>query len=71
MQRTNNPITVISIDKTRNAKEYFDDLLVLSTHIRIVVFVDAKKNDIYNSYMLLWRVTYNMDASSCTFINLG
>jgi len=62
MQRTNNPITVISIDKTRNAKEYFDDLLVLSTHIRIVIFVDAKKNDIYNSYMLLWRVTNNMDA---------
>jgi 4-hydroxy-3-polyprenylbenzoate decarboxylase len=62
MQRTNNPITVISVNKTKNVKEYFDALLPLSTHIRIVVFVDAKKNDIYNSYMLIWRVTNNMDA---------
>ncbi len=62
MQRTNNPITVISVNKTRNVKEYFDDLLVLSTHMRIVVFVDDEKNDIYNSYMLIWRVTNNMDA---------
>ncbi len=62
MRRTNNPITVISVNKTRNVKEYFDDLLVLSTHMRIVVFVDAQKNDIYNSYMLIWRVTNNMDA---------
>ncbi|WP_457750031.1 menaquinone biosynthesis decarboxylase [Sulfurimonas sp.] len=62
MRRTKNPITVISINKQRNVREYFDDLLVLSTHIRIVVFVDAAKNDIYNSYMLIWRVTNNMDA---------
>ncbi len=62
MQRSNNPVTVISIDKKRNVKEYFDDLLELSTHLRVVVFVDAKKNDIHNSYMLIWRVTNNMDA---------
>ncbi|WP_151900681.1 menaquinone biosynthesis decarboxylase [Sulfurimonas hydrogeniphila] len=62
MQRTNNPVTVISVDKKRNVKEYFDDLLVLSTHVRVVVFVDAEKNDIRNSYMLIWRVTNNMDA---------
>ncbi|UCN01162.1 menaquinone biosynthesis decarboxylase [Sulfurimonas sp. SWIR-19] len=62
MQRTNNPVTVISVEKKRNVKEYFDDLLVLSTHVRVVVFVDAEKNDIRNSYMLIWRVTNNMDA---------
>ena len=62
MQRTNNPITVISVHKSKNVKEYFDALLSLSTHMRIVVFVDANKNDIYNSYMLIWRVTNNMDA---------
>jgi len=62
MRRTNNPITVVSVNKTRNVKEYFDDLLVLSTHMRIIVFVDDEKNDIYNSYMLIWRVTNNMDA---------
>ena len=62
MRQTNNPVTVISVKKNRNVKEYFDDLLSLSTHMRIVVFVDANKNDIYNSYMLIWRVTNNMDA---------
>lgn len=69
MRRTNNPITVISVNKTRNVKEYFDDLLVLSTHLRIVVFVDAKKNDIYNSYMLIWRVTNNMDALRDVYVS--
>ena len=62
MRRTSNPITVISVKKTKNAKEYFDMLLPLSTHIRIVVFVDEAKNDLFNSYMLIWRVTNNIDA---------
>ncbi|HIP14886.1 MAG TPA: menaquinone biosynthesis decarboxylase [Sulfurimonas autotrophica] len=69
MQRTNNPITVISINKEKNVKEYFDDLLVLSPHMRIVVFVDAEKNNIYNSYMLIWRVTNNMDALRDVYIS--
>ena len=69
MRRTNNPITVISINKTKNIKKYFDDLLPLSTHMRIVVFVDAQKNDIYNSYMLIWRVTNNMDALRDIYIS--
>jgi 4-hydroxy-3-polyprenylbenzoate decarboxylase len=62
MRRTKNPITVISVDKTKNAKEYFDALVTLSTNMRIVVFVDAAKNDIENAYMLVWRVTNNMDS---------
>ena len=62
MRRTSNPITVISVKKSKNAKEYFDMLLPLSTHIRIVVFVDEEKNDIFNSYMLIWRVSNNIDA---------
>ena len=62
MTRTKNPITVISVNKTKSAKEYFDMLITLSTNIRIVVFVDEKKNDIYNAYMLVWRVTNNIDA---------
>ncbi len=62
MRRTKNPITVISVEKTKSAKEYFDALVSLSKNIRIVVFVDAKKNDIENSYMLLWRVSNNIDA---------
>ncbi len=62
MRRTKNPITVITVNKTKNAREYFDALLSLSTNIRVVVFVDEKANDVLNSYMLLWRVTNNMDA---------
>jgi 4-hydroxy-3-polyprenylbenzoate decarboxylase len=69
MRRTKNPITVISVNKTKNAKEYFDALVTLSTNIRIVVFVDEAKNDVFNSYMLVWRVTNNMDAVRDVFIS--
>jgi 4-hydroxy-3-polyprenylbenzoate decarboxylase len=62
MRRTKNPITVITVNKSKNAKEYFEALISLSTNIRIVVFVDDKANDVLNSYMLIWRVTNNMDA---------
>lgn len=69
MRRTKNPITVISLNKTKNARHYFDALLPLSMHLRIIVFVDAAKNDIYNAYMLLWRATNNMDAMRDVFIS--
>jgi len=69
MQRTKNPITVISINKTKNVKEYFDALIGLSPHLRIVVFVDATKNDVHNSYMLIWRVTNNIDAQRDVFVS--
>jgi 4-hydroxy-3-polyprenylbenzoate decarboxylase len=69
MQRTKNPITVISINKTKNVKEYFDVLVTLSPHLRIVVFVDAAKNDVHNSYMLVWRVTNNIDAQRDIFVS--
>ena len=69
MRRTKNPITVISVNKTKNAKEYFDALVNLSTNIRIVVFVDEAKNDIFNSYMLIWRVTNNIDAMRDIYIS--
>ena len=69
MRRTKNPITVISVNKTKNAKEYFNALVDLSPNIRIVVFVDEKKNDIYNSYMLVWRVSNNIDAQRDIYIS--
>lgn len=69
MRRTSNPITVISLKKTKPVKEYFDALVSLSTHIRIVVFVDTKANDVFNSYMLIWRVTNNMDSMRDVFIS--
>ena len=69
MRRTKNPITVISVNKTKSAKEYFNALVDLSTNIRIVVFVDENKNDIFNPYMLVWRVTNNMDAGRDVYIS--
>jgi 4-hydroxy-3-polyprenylbenzoate decarboxylase len=69
MRRTKNPLTVISVNKTKNAKEYFDALAGLNAHIRIVVFVDVAKNDIFNPYMLIWRVTNNIDAIRDIFIS--
>ena len=69
MRRTNNPVTVISVNKTKTAKEYFDALVTLSTNIRIVVFIDEEKNDVFNSYMLIWRVTNNMDALRDVFVD--
>ena len=69
MRKTKNPVTIISIKKTKNVKEYFDALVNLSPNIRIVVFVDDKANDIYNSYMTIWRVTNNIDALRDIFIS--
>jgi len=69
MRRTKNPITVISLNKTKNVKEYFDSLIDLSTNIRIVVFVDDKNNDVENSYMTIWRVTNNIDAGRDIFVS--
>jgi len=62
MIRSKNPITVISIKKNKNARAYFNALVELSPHLRIVIFVNADKNDVLNPYMLIWRVTNNMDA---------
>ncbi|MBL4729976.1 MAG: menaquinone biosynthesis decarboxylase, partial [Sulfurimonas sp.] len=67
MTITKNPITVISLHKKQSAKVYFKALEPLSKYLRIVVFIDAPKNDIFNPYMLVWRVTNNIDAGRDIF----
>lgn len=37
-------------------------ILQMQKSLRIVVIVDAAKNDLDNLYMLLWRVVNNIDA---------
>ncbi|DAB28165.1 MAG: menaquinone biosynthesis decarboxylase [Sulfurimonas sp. RIFOXYD12_FULL_33_39] len=69
MRRTKNPITVISVKKIKNVKSCFEALVELSMHIRIVIFIDEAKNDIFNPYMLIWRVTNNMDALRDVFVS--
>ncbi len=69
MRITKNPITVISLKKSKPVKEYFQILKPLNKNIRILVFVDEEKNDIFNPYMLVWRVTNNIDAQRDIFIS--
>ena len=68
MRHTNNPITVISVNKSKTGKDYFEALGSLKKNLRIVVIVDEEKNDITNPYMLIWRVTNNMDAVRDVFV---
>ncbi len=63
MRHTANPITVISVNKTRSLKNAMSALEELKSFVRIAVFVDEEKNDIHNPYMLIWRVTNNIDAA--------
>ena len=63
MKETANPITVITLKKDTSLSGLFDHLDILKKHLRIVVFVDEKNNNIDNPYMLVWRVVNNMDAS--------
>ncbi len=69
MRHTNNPITVISVEKKLKSQQYFDMLTPLLTHLRIVVFIDKANNSIKNPYMLIWRVVNNMDAGRDIFIS--
>jgi 4-hydroxy-3-polyprenylbenzoate decarboxylase len=70
MRHTKNPITVIALkEKAAPLHECFAKLQTLQEHLRIVVFVDAKNNDITNVYMLVWRVVNNIDANRDIFLH--
>lgn len=60
---TKNPICVVAVNKNKSQKEVFEDLKFLFEHIKILVIVDAYKNDVNNDYMLLWRVVNNIDSN--------
>ena len=66
---TKNPITVISVEKTRNQKYLFEELKPLFGHIKILIIVDSAKNDVNNPYMLVWRVCNNIDSNRDLFID--
>jgi 4-hydroxy-3-polyprenylbenzoate decarboxylase len=68
MRHTPNPITVISVNKVRPILDYMHVLEGLGEYLRIVIIVDACKNDILNPYMLIWRVANNIDAARDLFI---
>ncbi|CRF48063.1 UbiD family decarboxylase associated with menaquinone via futalosine [Helicobacter heilmannii] len=57
-----NPIAVVGVEKTTPLVLLFKDLEPLAPHVSALIFVDNHKNDLNNPYMLLWRVTNNIDA---------
>lgn len=68
-KHTKNPIAVLCVDKTRNQKYLFEDLKPLFDHIKILVIVDEAKNSVDNPYMLVWRVTNNIDSNRDIFVS--
>ncbi|WP_419678506.1 menaquinone biosynthesis decarboxylase [Aliarcobacter lanthieri] len=66
---TKNPICIITVDKTRSQKYLFEDLKPLFSHIKILVIVDNKSNDLENTYMLIWRVVNNIDSNRDLYID--
>ncbi len=66
---TKTPICIIAIDKEEKIKESFRKLDILKPHTKLVIFVDAKKNDINNPYMLVWRIVNNIDASRDIYLS--
>ncbi|WP_428025999.1 menaquinone biosynthesis decarboxylase [Arcobacter sp.] len=65
---TKNPITVISVNKTRSQKYLFEELKPLYEYMKILIIVDEAKNDVNNPYMLIWRVCNNIDSNRDIFI---
>ncbi|MEO1924256.1 MAG: menaquinone biosynthesis decarboxylase, partial [Nautiliaceae bacterium] len=60
MTYTKNPVCVIKYNKTKKARKIFDKLKALKKHLKIVVFINTPET--FNPYMLVWRVTNNIDA---------
>ncbi|WP_104697284.1 MULTISPECIES: menaquinone biosynthesis decarboxylase [unclassified Helicobacter] len=59
---SNSPICVIGVEKSKSIFTWLDQIDFLLKSLAIVVFVDAHKNDLNNLYMLIWRITNNIDA---------
>jgi len=60
---TKNPIVVITVEKNRSQKYLIEELKSLFSHIKILVIVDEKNNQLDNPYMLVWRVVNNIDSN--------
>lgn len=65
---TKTPICVIAVEKKEPMKNLYEKLTALKAHTKLLIFVDADKNDIENVYMLIWRVVNNIDATRDIFL---
>ena len=61
--QTKNPVCVIAVEKKESQLEVIKKLAILEPHIKVLIIVDIANNDINDPYMLVWRVTNNIDAS--------
>ncbi|WP_309497705.1 menaquinone biosynthesis decarboxylase [Sulfurovum sp.] len=61
-RETKNPVCMLMVEKTESMKNLMDKLAPLSKHIKVLIIVDKENNELDNPYMLLWRVTNNIDA---------
>ncbi len=59
---TKTPIVVVAVEKSKSIKELFLKFKTIKQYTKLVVFVDNKKNELDNSYMLIWRIVNNIDA---------
>ena len=60
---TKNPICVITVNKTASVMIDIKKIYTLQEHIKVLIVVDKRNNDIDEPYMLLWRVVNNIDAT--------
>lgn len=67
--QTKNPIVVIGVDKTRNQSYVIEELKPLFDHVKILVIVDEAKNSVDNPYMLVWRVSNNIDSNRDLYVH--
>ena len=60
---THHPITILGIQKEdQSVLPSLRTLSSLQKHLSIVIALDVQKNDLDNPYMLVWRITNNIDA---------
>lgn len=60
--KSNNPITVVTMEKTKPVSEYLEAFKALTPFTKIVALIDCQNNSLDYPYMLLWRVVNNIDA---------
>ena len=59
---TKNPVCVLMVEKNESMKNLMEKVVPFAKHIKVLIIVDKKNNELDNPYMLLWRVTNNIDA---------
>ena len=60
---TKNPVCVLQVEKTESMSILMQKLEPFYKHIKVLIIIDKANNDIDDPYMLIWRVTNNIDAS--------